>query len=288
MGHAGTVFDDQHRLAVRGGPWTQRDHGVGADHDRAGVHRADAGHQLVDLLSGGAAHLVDQHDVGHAQVRLAGVIRELVTGAQRVDDNDQQIRPDEREVVVAPVPHDHIGLGLGGLEDRGVVDARVHDEPRGDRPLVLLALLDRRMRAVDVRHTGEPLHADRLEVVIRHRVPHQCDPESGVAQQVSDVPGGLALARSGPHGADRHDGAGCGEHRRVRAEQAKIRARPPAPPRPGASHVVGYVGVGEHDLVDAVSVDQLGELVLGMNRDPVRVARAGQRRRVDRPSIPGI
>ena len=41
------------------------------------------------------------------------------------------------------------------------------------------------------------------------------------------------------------------------------------------------VGVAEDHLVDAVPVDQLRQLVLGPNRDPLRVSPTGQRRRVD-------
>jgi hypothetical protein len=45
--------------------------------------------------------------------------------------------------------------------------------------------------------------------------------------------------------------------------------------------LVGHVGVGEHDLVDVLAPDELWQLVLGKDPDAVRVALAGERRRVD-------
>jgi hypothetical protein len=49
-------------------------------------------------------HLVDNHDVGHAQVDLTRVITKLVTGSQRVGHRDGQIGGEEGEVVVAARP----------------------------------------------------------------------------------------------------------------------------------------------------------------------------------------
>ena len=125
---------------------------------------------------GGAVGLVHETIVRHAQVRLAGVVGELVAGAQRVDDHDREVGPQEREVVVAAVPDQDVGLARGQAGDLGVVDAGVDEHAHLDRALVLLALLDRRVGGVDVGDRREALHAHRLEVAIGHRVADQADP----------------------------------------------------------------------------------------------------------------
>jgi len=45
-------------------------------------------------------------------------------------------------------------------------------------------------------------------------------------------------------------------------------------------HLVLEVGVAEHDLVDVVLVDELRELVLAPDRDPLGITRPGERTRV--------
>src|SRR2546430_13935517 len=67
---------------------------------------------------------VDDADVGHAQVRLAGVVAQLVAGAVRIDDDDVQVRLDERRVVVTAVPQHDIRLFLGRAQDPLVVEDR--------------------------------------------------------------------------------------------------------------------------------------------------------------------
>ena len=56
---------------------------------------------------------------------------------------DVEVRPVERQVVVPTVPEQDVALLLGLLEDRSVVDARVHDRAGVDVGLVLLPFLDR-------------------------------------------------------------------------------------------------------------------------------------------------
>ena len=73
-----------------------------------------------------------------------------MAGPVRVDDDDVQVGPDERRVVVAAVPHDHVGLVLGGLQDRAVVDAGEDEVALGEVRLVLLALLDRAFGGVEI------------------------------------------------------------------------------------------------------------------------------------------
>ena len=91
----------------------------------------------VELIGRDRIGLVDDEDVGHAGVRLAGMEVELVAGSQRIGDDHEQVGPVEREVVVAAVPQDHVGLPLGGLQDGAVIDAGIDDPPRVQVPLVL-------------------------------------------------------------------------------------------------------------------------------------------------------
>ncbi len=108
----------------------------------------------------GAVDLVHDADVRHPQVRLAGVVAKLVARPVRVDDDEVQVRPDERRVVVAAVPDDHVCLLLGRLQDRRVVDPREDEVALGEVGLVLLALLDRAVGGVEVlvasRSAGRP------------------------------------------------------------------------------------------------------------------------------------
>ena len=208
---------------------------VRPDDRRLRVDRADVCEHPLDLGRVGAVDLVDDDDVGHPEVRLARVIRELVAGAQRVDDDDQQVGPEERQVVVAAVPDDHVGLLLGALEDLGVVDAGVDDHARLDGGLVLLALLDRRMGGVDVGERREPLDAHPLEVAVRHRVPDEDDVEARVAQDPADAAAGLALPAARADGADGDDRTRALEHRPLRGRAAGSPRRRRARPRPCAS-----------------------------------------------------
>ena len=50
--------------------------------------------------------------------------------------------------------------------------------------------------------------------------------------------------------------------------------------RPVHHVLVGDVGIGEDDLVDLLVVDEIAELLLGVDRDPVRIAPPGERRQV--------
>ena len=202
-------------------------------------------------------------------------------GPVGIDDDDVQVRPHERRVVVAAVPHDHVSLLLGGLQDRGVVDAGEDEVPLGEVRLVLLALLDRAVGGVEVLVAREALDDLLREVAVGHGVPEDCDALPVVAQELSDPAGRLALPRAGADGADRDRRLrGC-ERRVVRGEEAEARAGGEHE-RADVHHVlVRHVRVREHDLVDLVLADQLGQLGLGPNRDPVRIEVTGEQRGID-------
>ena len=199
----------------------------------------------------------------------------------RIDDDDVQGRIDERRVVVAAVPEDHIGLLFGGTQNALVVDPGEDEVSFGEVRLVLLALLDRRVGCVEVLVSLEPL--DRLsgQVAVRHRVSQHGDTLPGLAEQLRDLPRGLALARAGAYGADRHDRLRRAQHRQPRRDQSVRRAGGERT-RPDVHHVlVRDVRVREHDLVDLVLADQLLESRLRKNGNALRIQRSGKRGRIN-------
>ena len=140
-------------------------HHLGVGLDAADIF-ADAG----EVRGRSRVGFGDHHDVGHAQHRFTGMVTGLVAGAQRVDQNDVQIWPDEREIIVTAVPQDHVGLSLGKAHDRRVVDAGVDGVAYGQVQFVFLAFLDRAFRRIKVSAVGEALHRLSLQVTVWHRV----------------------------------------------------------------------------------------------------------------------
>jgi hypothetical protein len=143
-----------------------------------------------------------------------------VADPQRVGDHDVQVGPVERQVVVAAVPQQDVGLGLGPLQDGVVVDPGVDDRARGQVRLVLLALLDGGAGGHQVLHRGEPLHGLAGQVAVGHGVADGHHLAAGGAQDLGDPPGGLGLARPGADRAHRH-------HRHRRHELGLLGAEQP-------------------------------------------------------------
>ena len=206
-----------------------------------------------------------------------------MAGPKRIDDHYEQIRPEEREVVVSAVPDHDVGLLLRLLEDLAVVDTGVHDHPQLDGALVLLTLLDRGLGHVDVDLRREPLDAHRLEIPVGHRMPHERDTDAAFEQDLADVAARLALAGTGSDGAHGNHRLRALEHRRLRAEQPEVGSRGQGDRRLVHHRLVGDVRVGEHDLVDPELPDQRRQLLLRIDRDPCRVELARQR-----PGIPPL
>ena len=215
------------------------------------------------------------------QVRLAGVVRELVAGAQRVDDDDREVGREEREVVVAAVPEDHVGLRLGAGEDLAVVDAGVDDHPQLDGKLVLLALLDRRVRRVDVLERREPLDAHRA----RGR---RTASDAGRARRAGPRRAG-ACRRTGSSGSCRSRCAPR-SRRRPASWRASIVERGPSRRKsaPAASTIDALCMTSSCERSEYASTTSStacarissASRLLGDDRDAVRIERPGERGRV--------
>ena len=280
VGQGRAVLDHQDPLAGDQLGVLDPDRAGRLDHHRAGVELLELLLEGGDLLGGGLVDLVDDQHVGGPGVGLAGVVAGLVPGPQRVGDHDVQVGTVERQVVVAAVPQQHVGLGLGPLQDGVVVDPGVHDRARGQVGLVLLALLDGGAGRDQVVDAGEPLHGLAGQVAVGHRVADGHHLAAGGAQDLGHPPGRLGLARPGADGAHRHH-----RHRRhqlglPRPEQPEVG---PGGQDPGGDvhHVdVADVGVAEHHLVDVLGGDQVLEPLLGDDRDPLGVGGPGQGGRV--------
>ena len=250
MGQGRAVLHHQDPGAGQGRSRLQRHRGRGPDDGGPRVDGGDVGGDGGDRGRLGAVDLVDHHHIGHAQVGLARVVTPARDPPQRVGHTDAG-RGEEREVVVAAVPDDHLRLVLGSVQDRAVVDPGVHDHALADRLLVLLALLDGRVAGVDVGQGGE---LDRIRpVAIGHRMTDQRDPEAGVQQQLTDLPAGLALAGAGAHRGDGDHRPGACQHGGLGAEQPKVGSG--GQHRRGLVHhlLMRQVGVGEHHFVDVVN-----------------------------------
>ena len=198
----------------------------------------------------------------------------------RVGDGDPQVGLVERRVVVAAVPQDHVRLLLGLGEDRAVVDARVDDRTVADVGLVLLHLLD---RAVVLRHVlqrREPLHDLLAQVAVGHGMPDGDGALIPLPQERHDPARRLALTAPGPNRTHGDHRLRARDHRGVDVERGEHRAGS-LDDRAALVEIVEVdVGVGEDDLVDSVLADQVCELLLGEDGNPVRIAGSGELGRI--------
>lgn len=280
VGQGGSVLDDQHALV---GDQLRLLDGQGAgglDNHGAGVDAADVLTQVGQGVGVHGAQLVDDDDVGHAQVGLTGVVGQLVTGAEGVDDDDLEVACIERGVVVAAVPEDDLGFLLGLVEDGLVVDTGVDDVAGGDVGLVLLHLFDGAVVLLEVLEGCEALDLLLDQVTVGHGVADGDDFLAGLEQGVDNLARGLALAAAGAHGGDADQGLVALDGHLGTAEQGE--AGPGGVDDGGLVHhvLVGHVGVGEDDGVDAVGGDQLFDLAFVVDRDTVGVELAGELGRV--------
>ena len=233
-------------------------------------------HHGGPLAVGDAVDLVHDEYVCEQHVGLAGVEREFVPGPQGICDDDHHVGLEERQVVVAAVPQQDVGILLGQRDHVGVVDTGVDGDALPDGQLVLLALLDRRVAGVDVVERAESLHPHVVQVAVGHGVADQCHDETVRLQHVRDGPAGLALAGTTAGGAHRDDGLPAPKRCDALADQAEVGAGRDHPRREVHHVRVGDVGVREHHFVHAVRPDQLIQLGLRHDRDAGGVAVARQ------------
>ncbi len=280
------VLDDGHPLPFDRAA-LERQRRAGEDHLGPGVEGGDVGSDRLDGARLGRIHLVDDDDIGHPEVGFTRVVVHLVARPERIRDHHEEVRLVEREVVVTAVPEDDVGLLLGLTEDRLIVDPGVKDPARVEMRLVLLALLDRGLVAVQVRVRREALDALLDQVAVRHRVADHHDLQTLRLEQARKVPGGLALAGPGARGARGDDRLRAPDHRLHGSQQHEVRAT--CQHAAGLVHheLVGDVAVGEYDPVDLLAREDAFEIGLRDDVDAVRVEGPGELRRVAPVIDPG-
>ncbi len=153
------------------------------------------------------------------------MIGELVAGPVRVGDHNVQVRPQERQVVVAAVPENHIAVNLRPPQDLLVVDPREHDRALAQVRLILLPLLDRHLVTVEVIVGLEPLHPLLAEVAVGHRVTDDHRLAAELPEPIDYVAGRLALAGSRAHRAHGNHRSPGLEHRVPRPQEHEAGAR---------------------------------------------------------------
>lgn len=277
LDHKHTLVLDQLRLIDGHGRRALDDLGQG-------VFLADGTTQLVDVGLRGGVHLVDDDDVGHQQVLVAGVVGQLVADAKRVDHHDQDVGRVERGVVVAAVPDDDVGLLLGPIENGAVVDAGVDDAALGDVRFVLLHLLDGALMFFQVADVSEALHGLLGQITVGHGMANRHNPMTVLLEELTDVASGLRLAAAGANGADGHDGLLAVDHGRLGSQHHEVSAGRVDPLGQTHDVAVRHVRVGEDAGVDSQSVDLIDQLGLVEDGNPFRIELAGQFGRVD-PSL---
>ena len=216
MGEGRTVFDHQHPFAPDGGGIIHRNRHRRIDEQRPGVRLGDRPpHGRKPDRIGGVG--LGEHDhVGSQQVGFAGKRPALVARPVRIDQHDVDRRLNERQIVVPPVPDDHVGFRLGLSQNPFVVHPGEHDRPRRQMRLVFFPFLDRATGPVEILQRPEPLYRLRREISVRHRMA-----ENGGTQPPRPAPPGYrarerAFPRPGPHRTD-------GDHRLRRPQHGRTR-----------------------------------------------------------------
>ncbi len=280
VGDGRAVLDDQDFLAPDLLAVLQEEGGIGLDDDGRGVDLAQIGQDLVHAFGRGRVHLVQDEDVGPAEVGLAGVIEHFVARPQGVGHDDLEIGFIEGEVVVAAVPEDDVRFLLGFAEDGLVIDARVDDDPGDDMGLVLLALLDGAFVPVEVGQLGVALDLLDGQVAVGHGMADGGHAAALGLKNVGHLAGSLALAAAGADGADRDHRLGALDHGVLGPEQDE--RGPGGLDLAGLVHdvFVGHIAVGEIDLGHVELADEGIELLLGVDGDAVGIELSGQDGRI--------
>ena len=199
-----------------------------------------------------------------------------MAGAMRVERDDLEVARVKRPVVVAAVPHDHVGLLLGLAKDRLVVDSRHHDGAHIDEVFVLLALLDRDAQPVEIFDTRVALDSHGGQVAVGHGVPDVDCSNASLAQSLEDASRDARLAHSCSDRANADDRLDRANHARCGADDTEV--SPGCENQRSLVHQIGVrdVAVGEQDLVDRVVGDETGKLGLGSDGDALGVAGPGR------------
>ena len=127
MGEGRAVFDDQNALALdQFGDGTETRQAISINRGFR-VCELDVLADGLDVVHGGGVDLINDDDIGAAEVHFAREIGEFMTRAVRVDDDDFEIGDIKRSVIVAAVPKNDVGFLFGLAEDLLVVHTGIDD-----------------------------------------------------------------------------------------------------------------------------------------------------------------
>jgi hypothetical protein len=287
VGNGRTVLDHEGAPAADGGSVLEHDRRRRPHHGGGRIDGAQLGLERGHIRSGGGVDLVDHQHVGHARDRLAGMMGGHLPRPQGIGDCDMQIGTKKREIVVAAVPDDDVGLGVGQAHDCSVVDPGKDQVAGSQMGLVLLPLLRRAAGSIQIAHGGKPLHAGGREISVGHRVTQHRDSQAPIAHPPRGEPRDRRFAATGPHRRDCEHRARGPQHRSPRPQQREVGAGRQRAGCQVHDVLVRHVAVGEDDLLDAMRAAPGLELLLGNDGNAVGIEGAGERGRITTPGDAG-
>ena len=149
------------RAADQGGRGSQDNVGPGIECFDMAAHHGD-------VIGGGGIYLVNDGDVGQAQIGLPGVIEQFMPRPQGIEEDHVDIGMEERRIVIAPIPDDDLGLLLRPGEDLAIIDPAIDDDTLIHQGFVFLPFFDGDVIPGKIGKTGKALHHLAAQVAVGH------------------------------------------------------------------------------------------------------------------------
>ncbi len=125
---------------------------------------------LLNVLYFGFHLFVDDDIIRHAQIGFTGMIGDFVTGAQRIDDHEVQVRSKEGHVVVAAIPKDDVRLLFRLPQNLPIIHSGIDHRAAHQMRLELFHLLDGAVMLFQIDDGLEPLHPLLHQIAVGHRM----------------------------------------------------------------------------------------------------------------------
>src|SRR5512135_1964898 len=101
-----------------------------------------------DVFSFGSIDFVDYRNICPSHVSLSGMIDEFISRPVGIEDDNLKIGPDERQIIVSPVPYDNVRLPFRALKYLRIIHPSIDNYPCPDKGLKFLPLFDRAVAPV--------------------------------------------------------------------------------------------------------------------------------------------